>query len=73
MSYDITKFKKIRISFYKLCTLPHFGSTTQTREKYDDDKNGISPNFQTEGNFTTMKFENESQKSGFHKIWNLKI
>ena len=36
-------------------------------------KNGVSPNFETEGNFTTMKFENESQNRGFHKFWNLKI
>ena len=31
-------------------------------------KNGVSPNFETEGNFTTMKFENESQNRGFHKF-----
>ena len=31
-------------------------------------RNGVSPNSEIGGNFTKLKFENESQNSGFHEF-----
>ena len=72
ISNEITKFKKIRIPFYKL--LQQIVDQQQKEKKSMlMTKNGVPPNSDIGGNFTKLKFENESQNSWFHKLWNLKI
>ena len=34
-------------------------------------KNGVSPNSEIGGNFTKLKFKNESQNSGFQELSNI--
>ena len=60
--------RKLEYPFINYVLYPIVDQQHKQKKNMMMTKIGVSPNSETEGNFTTMKFENESQNSGFHKF-----